>query len=68
MMDNLVRRVERLTTARAQQAVRTVAAKMAELVRNASIEIDGSQVVARGRGLTKQWLSDPALRFLGKQG
>ncbi len=66
MMSNLVGYVERLATKRAQQAMRTVAAQLADVVRNASVEIEGTQVVVRGRGLTKQWLSDPALRFLGK--
>ncbi len=65
MMSKLVRHVERLAAERGKRAVRAVAAELTELVRNASVEIDGARVVARGRGLTKQWMGDPRLRFFG---
>lgn len=65
MMSNLVRHVERLAVERQQRAVRAVAAELEDLLRNASVEIEGTKIVARGGGLARQWLGDPRLRFLG---
>lgn len=65
MMNNLFRHVERLAAEREQRVVLAVAAELTDLVRNASVEIDGARVVARGAGLAKQWLGDPQLRFFG---
>lgn len=65
MMSKLIRRGERLAAERAERTVRAVAAELTDLLRNASVEIDGARVVASGRGLAKQWLGDPRLRFFG---
>ncbi len=67
MMANLVRHVERLIAERQRLQVNAVAAELEDLLRNASVEIEGTKVIARGSGLARQWLGDPRLRFLGKQ-
>lgn len=65
MMANLIRHAERLATDRAERLARAAAAELEALVRDASVEIDGTQVVVRGRRLAQQWLSEPGLRFFG---
>lgn len=65
MMTKLMRHGERLAAERAERAARTVAAELRDLLRNASVEIDGARVVVTGRGLARQWLGDPRLRFFG---
>lgn len=65
MMTRLIRHGERLAAERAERAVRAVAAELSDVLRNASVEIDGARVVVSGRGLARQWLDDPRLRFFG---
>lgn len=67
MMANLVRRVERLMAERQRRRAIAVAAELEDMLRNASVAIEGSKVIVRGPGLVRQWLGDPRLRFLGKQ-
>lgn len=65
MTAKLIRRGERLAADRAERAVRAVAAELSDLLRNASVEIDGARVIVSGRGIARQWMGDPRLRFFG---
>lgn len=65
MTARLMRHGERLAAERAERAARAVAGELRELVRNASVEIDGARVVVSAPSLVRRWLGDPRLRFFG---
>ena len=64
-MKGLMRRGEEIARDAEQAKVAQVAARLAEMLGNASVE--GSRVAVSGRGLVRRWLADSRLRFLGSE-
>jgi hypothetical protein len=66
MMEKLTQRGADIVREAQARAVRSVAQQLRAELRGASIDIQDTQVLARGRGLIARWLSDPRLRFLAR--
>jgi hypothetical protein len=64
MMNNLIERAEARAQAAQRRKIAEVAARLREIIRGASIEVEEARILVRGKGLVKRWLIDPSLRFL----
>jgi hypothetical protein len=64
MMEGLVRRVEARVREAQARRIDALAGTIKEVLRLASVETDGAQIIIKGRGVLKAWLADPTLRFL----
>jgi hypothetical protein len=64
MMERLVRRAEKRAREAQARRIELLAGRIKEVLGSASVETDGAQIVVKGRGVLKTWLSDPTLRFL----
>lgn len=65
MTERLLARVEDLAAQAQASKVQLVAQKLRALFGNAAVTVDEAQVIVSGRGITRRWLIDPRLRFLG---
>ena len=61
----MLKRAEVIAQDKQKRTVDAVAQRLRDLLKSASVEVQGSRVVVRGKGLLKRWLIDPDLRFLG---
>jgi hypothetical protein len=64
MMTSVLRHGGTIARQVQQRKIMEVAAELKNLLSGASIEIEDARVLVSGRGLSKRWLIDPALRFL----
>ena len=64
MMEGLVRRAEARVREAQGRRIDALASRIKDVLRSASVEIDGAQIIVKGRGMLKAWLADPTLRFL----
>lgn len=64
MLANLQKRGEELARERAQEKLADMAAQLRGQQPEASVALNGAQIVISGRGIAKRWLTSPALRFV----
>ena len=62
-MRQLQRRGEDIAREEARRALRGVADALSAIIGEAAVTIEGTAVVARGKGLKRRWLDDSRLRF-----
>jgi hypothetical protein len=65
MMEKLLGRGLQLAAAAQTLTVAAVAARLKEALPGTSVATSADQIVLRGKGLMKRWLTDPSLRFVG---
>ena len=63
MNARMLRRGEEIARAAQRRKVREVAGYLRAVLGNASVEVEETRVLVRGRGIVKRWLIDPNLRF-----
>lgn len=66
MMEALLARADTLARAAQRARLEQIARSMGD--RGLRIETRIDSIVIRGRGLVRQWLGDPLLRFAGRLG
>lgn len=64
MMENLMRKAERLAATERRRSMRHVAERLAARF-TGLVEVTDDGVEVRGRGLNRRWLVDRDARFLG---
>ncbi|MES2001405.1 MAG: hypothetical protein V4444_03740 [Pseudomonadota bacterium] len=64
MMTKLIRLADQLARARQHLLAARLAERLSSTIKGASVTVEETRVVVRGRGLIKRWLIDPELRFL----
>ena len=64
MTGKLLQRAEAIAQDKQKRTIDAVAQRLRDLLKSASVEIEGSRIILRGKGLLKRWLIDPDLRFL----
>jgi hypothetical protein len=64
MMENLLARGEAIARDAQQQKIADVAQQLRSIVASAAVQVEDGQVLVRGRGLMRRWLTDPSFRFL----
>ena len=65
MTGKLLERGEALAREARRRKLRSVVEQLRAMFGSAAIEVEDARVLVSGRGLTKRWLIDPRLRFLG---
>lgn len=65
MMANLLARGAALAREAQRRKVQDVARQLSGILGAGAVETEEARVLVRGRGLTRRWLIDPSLRFLG---
>lgn len=65
MIARLRRYGDQLARATERRKAMEVAKHLKTVLRGASLSVEESLIVISGRGLSKRWLGDPRLRFLG---
>jgi hypothetical protein len=64
MMEALMARGEAIARDAQQRKIADVAQQLRTMFGGVPVQTDDAQVVVRGRGLLKRWLTDPSFRFL----
>lgn len=63
-MIKLARRGEALAREAQRRKLRQLAEELRAILGSASVEVEETRVLVRGKGMIKRWLIDPSLRFL----
>ena len=66
MTARMLRRAEAIARKRQSRIAALVAERVAQVLATGAVELQGTQVIVRGRGLLRRWLTDPDLRFVGR--
>ena len=64
MMEKLLARGEAIARDAQQRKIAGVAQQLRSMLGGAAVQVEGAEVLVRGRGIMKRWLTDPSFRFL----